>query len=139
MTIEVKVPAVGESVTEVTIEQWLKREGEAIERDNTVAVLESEKATVELPAEASGTLTKILKKRGDTAQVGETIAIIDTDGKPTASTTQTAAPPEQKTTAKPVPPGGAESTTAQPDEMRAVEPYYRPAVSGAGKGALPRA
>src|SRR6185503_6731379 len=103
MTIEVKVPAVGESVTEVTIEQWLKREGEAIERDNTVAVLESEKATVELPAEASGTLTKILKKRGDTAQVGETIAIIDTDGKPTASATQTAAPPPQRPAEPPKP------------------------------------
>jgi len=96
MTIEIKVPSVGESVSEVTIDQWLKQEGEAIERDKTVAVLESEKATVELPAEASGTLTKILKKSGETAQVGETIAIIDTDGKPTVSVTQTAVPKEQK-------------------------------------------
>src|SRR5215212_9823038 len=96
MTVEIKVPSVGESITEVTIEQWLKREGEAIERDNAVAVLESEKATVELPAEVSGTLTKILKKRGDTAQVGETIAIIDTDGKPTAGTTQAAASQNRK-------------------------------------------
>ncbi len=84
MTVELKVPSVGESVTEVTIEQWLKREGEAIERDMPVAVLESEKATVELPSETAGTLAKILKKPGDTAQVGETIAIIDTEGKPSA-------------------------------------------------------
>src|SRR5919197_846351 len=96
MTVEIKIPSVGESVNEVTIDQWLKKEGEAIERDKTVAVLESEKATVELPAEASGTLTKILKKPGDTAQVGETIAIIDTDVKPTVSATQSAAPKEQK-------------------------------------------
>ena len=95
MTVEIKVPSVGESVSEVTIDQWLKNEGEAIERDKTVAVLESEKATVELPAEASGTLTKILKKRGDTAQVGETIAIIDTEAKPTVSTTQSTAPNQQ--------------------------------------------
>jgi 2-oxoglutarate dehydrogenase E2 component (dihydrolipoamide succinyltransferase) len=125
MTIEVKVPTVGESVTEVTIEQWLKREGEAIERDNTVAVLESEKATVELPAEASGTLTKILKKRGDTAQVGETIAIIDTDGEPTASATQAAAPPEQKPAAKPVPPvvpPKLPPQAAQPAEAKAQPP-----------------
>ena len=74
MTVELKVPSVGESITEVTIEQWLKREGEAIERDAAVAVLESEKATVELPSETAGTLAKILKKPGDTAQVGETIA-----------------------------------------------------------------
>ena len=91
MTVEIKVPSVGESVSEVTIEQWLKQEGEAIERDKTVAVLESEKATVELPAETSGTLTKILKKPGETAQVGETIAIIDTEAKPTANVSQTVA------------------------------------------------
>lgn len=101
MTVEVKVPSVGESVTEVTIDSWLKKEGEPIERDKTVAVLESEKATVELPAQASGTLTKILKKPGDTAQVGETIAIIDTEAKPTVSATQAA--PKQAPAA-PVPP-----------------------------------
>jgi 2-oxoglutarate dehydrogenase E2 component (dihydrolipoamide succinyltransferase) len=101
MTIEIKVPSVGESVSEVTIDHWLKKEGEAIERDKTVAVLESEKATVELPAEASGTLTKILKKSGETAHVGETIAIIDTDAKPTVSATQTTAPPIQKSAEPP--------------------------------------
>jgi 2-oxoglutarate dehydrogenase E2 component (dihydrolipoamide succinyltransferase) len=94
MTVELKVPSVGESVTEVTIEQWLKREGEAIERDMAVAVLESEKATVELPSETAGTLAKILKKPGDTAQVGETIAIIDTDGKPSAGPAPAAKPAE---------------------------------------------
>lgn len=94
MTVELKVPSVGESVTEVTIEQWLKREGEAIERDMAVAVLESEKATVELPSETAGTLTKILKKPGDTAQVGETIAIIDTDAKPSAGPAPAAKPAE---------------------------------------------
>ncbi len=111
MTVELKVPSVGESVTEVTIEQWLKREGEAIERDAAVAVLESEKATVELPSETAGTLTKILKKPGDTAQVGETIAIIDTDGKPSASPAAGAkpeapkpAPPKLPATPAPVPP-----------------------------------
>lgn len=103
MTVEIKVPSVGESVTEVTIDSWLKKEGEAIERDKTVAVLESEKATVELPAEASGTLTKILKKSGDTAQVGETIAIIDTEAKPTVSTTQVAASKEEKPVEPPKP------------------------------------
>ena len=92
MTVEIKVPSVGESVSEVTIEQWLKQEGEAIERDKTLAVLESEKATVELPAEASGTVKKLLKKAGESAQVGEVIAIIDTEGKPTVSTTTTAVP-----------------------------------------------
>lgn len=112
MTVELKVPSVGESITEVTIDSWLKQEGEAIERDKTVAVLESEKATVELPAETSGTLTKILKKPGDTAHVGETIAIIDTDAKPTVSATQVAPAREQKPAVAPpqtpaAPPGSS--------------------------------
>lgn len=100
MTVELKVPSVGESITEVTIDSWLKKEGEAIERDNTVAVLESEKATVELPAEASGTLTKILKKPGDVAQVGETIAIIDTEAKPAAAAAKET-PAKEKESAEP--------------------------------------
>ena len=109
MTVEIKVPAVGESVSEVTIEQWLKQEGEAIERDKTLAVLESEKATVELPAEASGTVKKLLKKAGESAQVGEVIAIIDTEGKPTVSTTTTAAP---KAESKPAPAAPAKKSAS---------------------------
>jgi 2-oxoglutarate dehydrogenase E2 component (dihydrolipoamide succinyltransferase) len=143
MTVELKVPAVGESITEVTIDSWLKREGDAIERDKTVAVLESEKATVELPAEASGTLTKILKQPGDTAQVGETIAIIDTDAKPTASTTQ-ASPKEQKPVATPPPipappkpPEPKVSAPPQPEAkvpLRSAEPPKTPPVTeGDGK------
>jgi 2-oxoglutarate dehydrogenase E2 component (dihydrolipoamide succinyltransferase) len=120
MTVEVKVPSVGESVTEVTIDSWLKKEGEPIERDKTVAVLESEKATVELPAQASGTLTKILKKPGDTAQVGETIAIIDTEAKPTASATQTApkqaAAPAAPAAPSPVPPKLPSTPSPAPQE-----------------------
>jgi 2-oxoglutarate dehydrogenase E2 component (dihydrolipoamide succinyltransferase) len=112
MTVEIKVPAVGESVSEVTIEQWLKQEGEAIERDKTLAVLESEKATVELPAEASGTVKKLLKKAGESAQVGEVIAIIDTDGKPTVSTTTTAAP---KAESKPAPAAPAKKSAPAPE------------------------
>ncbi len=108
MTVEVKVPSVGESVTEVTIEQWLKQEGDAIERDKTLAVLESEKATVELPAEVAGTVAKILKQAGETAQVGETIAIIETDGKPAATAVKTVEAP------KPAAPEPAQQTAPQP-------------------------
>lgn len=82
MAIELKVPSVGESITEVEIGDWLKREGEAIEKDENVVALESEKATVELPAPASGVLTKITKRKGDKALIGETIGEIDPAGKP---------------------------------------------------------
>ena len=73
MMIELKVPAVGESITEVEIGSWLKTEGATVTKDESVAVIETEKATVELPAPETGTLAKILKQQGETAKVGETI------------------------------------------------------------------
>jgi 2-oxoglutarate dehydrogenase E2 component (dihydrolipoamide succinyltransferase) len=73
MSIPLTVPSVGESITEVEIGEWLKKEGDVVERDENVVVIETEKATVELPASESGTLVKILKKTGETATIGETI------------------------------------------------------------------
>lgn len=77
MTIELKVPSVGESITEVEIGEWLKTEGAAVAKDESVVVLESEKATVELPAPAAGKLGRILKKTGESAKVGEAIGILE--------------------------------------------------------------
>ncbi len=74
MMIELKVPAVGESITEVEIGGWLKTEGATVAKDEPVAMIETEKATVELPAPAAGTITKTAEKKGETAKVGETIA-----------------------------------------------------------------
>src|SRR5688572_19865797 len=96
MPIELKVPEVGESITEVEIGDWLKRKGETVEKDEPVVTLESEKATVELPAPEGGTVTELLKKKGDTAKVGEVIAYIEHNGhsqKPVASETKTATAP----------------------------------------------
>jgi 2-oxoglutarate dehydrogenase E2 component (dihydrolipoamide succinyltransferase) len=77
MSIELKVPAVGESITEVEIGDWLKPEGATVQRDENVVLLESEKATVELPSPISGQITKILKRKGQVAAVGETIGYLD--------------------------------------------------------------
>lgn len=77
MTIELKVPEVGESITEVRIAQWLKHEGDIVEKDESVAELESDKATVELPAPAAGRLGKVLKGDGETAAVGEVIGQLE--------------------------------------------------------------
>lgn len=74
MPTELKIPEVGESITEVEIGEWLKREGDQVAKDETVVTLESEKATVDLPAPTAGTLATILKKKGETARVGEVIA-----------------------------------------------------------------
>src|SRR5688572_6290995 len=77
MSIELKVPQVGESITEVEIGQWLKSEGERVEKDDNVAVIETEKVTFELPAPVSGTLAKILKRSGESATVGEVIGYME--------------------------------------------------------------
>ncbi len=91
MMIELKVPAVGESITEVEIGGWLKAEGATVAKDEPVAMIETEKATVELPAPADGTITKLLKKQGETAKVGETIAHLEA-GKTEPATAVKSAP-----------------------------------------------
>jgi 2-oxoglutarate dehydrogenase E2 component (dihydrolipoamide succinyltransferase) len=81
MPIELKVPSVGESITEVEISEWNKAEGDSVKRDEVVAILETEKVTVELPAPGTGVITKILKKKGETAKVGDVIGYMEVDGK----------------------------------------------------------
>jgi 2-oxoglutarate dehydrogenase E2 component (dihydrolipoamide succinyltransferase) len=79
MPTEIKIPAVGESITEVTIAKWLKADGAAVKRDEVIAELESDKATFELPAEADGTL-KIRVAEGETIGIGTVIAELDGAG-----------------------------------------------------------
>src|SRR5262245_53797428 len=100
MAIELKVPAVGESITEVEIGDWLKRKGETVQKDEPVVTLESDKATVELPSPAAGTVSEVLKKKGDTAKIGEVIAYIEHDGKapkasPAPADAKAPTPPER--------------------------------------------
>ncbi len=78
MSLEIKVPTVGESITEVTIATWLKSDGDHVEVDEIIAELESDKATFELPAEGAGIL-RIVAQEGDTIEIGATICTIDTD------------------------------------------------------------
>ncbi|MEP7237851.1 MAG: 2-oxoglutarate dehydrogenase complex dihydrolipoyllysine-residue succinyltransferase [Ferruginibacter sp.] len=78
MSIEIKVPTVGESISEVTLVKWHKKDGEYAERDEVIAELESEKATFELNAEQAGTI-KIIAKEGDTLNIGDVVCSIDTD------------------------------------------------------------
>ncbi len=78
MTAEIKVPTVGESITEVTLVKWIKKTGEWVERDEVIAELESEKATFEINAEKAGVL-KTLANEGDTLKIGDIVCNIDTD------------------------------------------------------------
>ena len=77
---EVKVPEVGESITEVFIGAWLKNEGDNVEKDEPLVEIETDKATLEVPAPISGTLSGVTKKQGDAATVGETLAQIGDAG-----------------------------------------------------------
>ncbi len=77
---ELNVPSVGESIVEVEIGAWLKREGESFAQDEPLVELITDKATLELPAPFPGTLVKVLKGTGETAKVGEAIALLEALG-----------------------------------------------------------
>ena len=85
MAVELVVPSVGESVTEVEIGDWLKNPGDSVEEDEPVVVIETEKVTVELPAPAAGTITETLKRKGERAAVGDVIGYMEPNGKPSPS------------------------------------------------------
>jgi 2-oxoglutarate dehydrogenase E2 component (dihydrolipoamide succinyltransferase) len=98
MSIEIKVPAMGESVTEATVARWFKKEGESVARDEPLLELETDKVTVEVPAPAAGAIESISVKAGATVQVGTVLGSI-AEGKPGKAATVQPANPD---TAKPV-------------------------------------
>ena len=77
MILEMKVPSPGESITEVEIAEWLVQDGDYVEKDQAIAEVDSDKATLELPAEASGTIT-LKAEEGDAVEVGAVVCLIDT-------------------------------------------------------------
>ena len=79
MSLTIKVPPVGESITEVTLSSWLKKDGDAVQMDEVIAELESDKATFELTAEKAGIL-KTVAKEGDTLAIGAVVAMIEEGG-----------------------------------------------------------
>ena len=76
--VEVILPKFGLTMKEATIGKWLKKEGDAVSEGETIAIVETGKATYEIKATATGKLAKILKKEGEVASIGEVIAIIET-------------------------------------------------------------
>ncbi|EMN78618.1 2-oxoglutarate dehydrogenase complex dihydrolipoyllysine-residue succinyltransferase [Leptospira interrogans] len=95
MSVEIKVPEMGESITEATIANWVKKEGESVKQDEILLELETDKATMEVPAPSSGVLQKIHKKAGETVKVKEIIGLIDssaTASSPSTSSPSTSAP-----------------------------------------------
>ena len=87
MILEMKVPSPGESITEVEIAQWLVSDGDYVEKDQAIAEVDSDKATLELPAEISGTIT-LRAEEGDAVEVGAVVCLIDSEGNASASKTK---------------------------------------------------
>ena len=92
MIIEMPVPSPGESISEVEIAQWLVKDGDYVEKDQTIAEVDSDKATLDLPAQESGTIT-LKAQEGDTVLVGDIVCLIDTSGKKVSKKNNDVKPP----------------------------------------------
>ncbi len=120
MAVEIKVPAVGESITEVTVGEWLKKEGDTVKVDDVLCTLDSDKASFELPAEADGVL-HIMAQAGDTLPIGAVICTIDTTVDATVASNSATPAPEAPKAEAPAP------QQAKP----AIQPSAEPAVATA--------
>jgi 2-oxoglutarate dehydrogenase E2 component (dihydrolipoamide succinyltransferase) len=120
MAIELKVPQVGESITEVQIGHWLKRQGERAEKDEAVVEIETDKATVELPAPVSGVISQVMKAAGQVAAVGEVIGIMEESGDGAASVPAETAKPVAASAGAASSSGAAQTSPAPPGRSLAV-------------------
>jgi 2-oxoglutarate dehydrogenase E2 component (dihydrolipoamide succinyltransferase) len=125
MAIELKVPSVGESITEVQIGDWIVPEGQAVEKEGAVVVIETDKVTVELPAPEAGTVSRILKKKGEKASVGEVIGYLENGaGAAKAKSAPKAAKAPEAPKAPPPPPAKAPESKAP--ESKPADPRVMP-------------
>ena len=129
MILEMKVPSPGESITEVEIAEWLVEDGDYVEKDQAIAEVDSDKATLELPAEASGTIT-LKAEEGDAVAVGEVVCLIDTSAeKPSGGADKKEAPAKEEAQAK-------EEVKSAPEAAPAKETYASGTASPAAKKIL---
>jgi 2-oxoglutarate dehydrogenase E2 component (dihydrolipoamide succinyltransferase) len=117
--IDIKVPTVGESISEVTLLKWLKKDGEYVERDEVIAELESEKATFEVNAEQAGLIRLAAISEGDTIKIGDHLASIDESAAKPAATATPAAAKETATPKQTEKPASAAPVTAVPNDIKA--------------------
>ena len=123
MSSEVKVPTLGESVSEASLGQWLKQPGEAVAVDEPIASLETDKVAVEVPSPVAGIMGQQMVKEGDTVLVGALLAVIETTGAAPAS-----APAPVAAAPAPAPVAPAPAAVASADAVTALSPAVRRAV-----------
>jgi len=124
MILEMKVPSPGESITEVEIATWLVKDGDYVEKDQAIAEVDSDKATLELPAEVSGIIT-LKAEEGDAVKVGQVVCLIDTDG---AKPDGAAAPAAEKA------PEAPKAEEVKKEEPKKEEPKAAPAPTSYAAG-----
>ena len=127
MSIELKIPSLGESIREVQIGQWLKQEGDHVKHDETVVELETDKASMELPAPSDGVISKIVKHDGDAVQVGEVIAYIEPGGDGKTGSENAGSEKTPSVPAQAARPSAADATgpVKAPYELSAARPAQR--------------
>ena len=124
MTIEVKVPVLGESVTEATVGEWLKQPGDAVKADEPIVSLETDKVAVEVPAPSDGVLAQHMVAVGDTVEVGAVIALLSADGAGVAAAPAAKAAPAPSASA----PAAAPAAAQDGDGAQTLSPAVRRAV-----------
>ncbi len=131
-TEELRVPEVGESISEVVIGQWHKQVGDLVKRDEELVELESEKATFEAPSPVTGVLTEILKKTGDIAAVGEVIALLEAGAtsSPLTDASPSSSPPAKSAVIDPAD-QAVERGTSRPAQAGLASPRVMPAAARA--------
>ena len=118
---DVKVPSVGESINEVFIGTWLKKPGDPVEKDEPLVEVETDKATLEVPATEAGVLREILKNEGDSAEIGEVVARIEAGATADASGEAEGAPSEDETPSAPAEGDEGEAASEAASEPAAAE------------------
>ena len=133
--LEMKVPSPGESITEVEIATWLVSDGDYVEKDQAIAEVDSDKATLELPAEESGIIT-LKAEEGDTVEVGQVVCLIDTSAaRPEGSAAPAAAAPNPEPVAAPAAPAATTyaTGTASPAAKKMMAETGAAVAKGTGK------
>ena len=147
MSVQITVPALGESVVEATIARWLKQEGDAVKAGEAVVALETDKVDLEVPAEKDGVLSKIARQAGEDVQIGDVLGLIEegAGAAPAANGTgKASAPPETTAPMVETPPPAQETAPPEPAKEERATPVAKrvaadqgidlSAVSGAGPG-----
>ena len=124
MAIELKVPPVGESISEVQIGEWVKAEGQSVNRDEIIVKIETDKVTVDLPAPVAGVLSRIVLKQGQSAAVGDVIGYLEESGSAEAKAAEP--PPASRVNAAPQPaapaPAPAPARNSEPPASEGSKP-----------------